>query len=156
MNDGALDLEISRFLSVSRARLWRAWTDPVLLAQWWCPKPWTTEVLAFDPRPGGGFHTLMRGPAETGGESDNPGCFLEVVPERRIAFTSSLGPGWRPARPWLAMTAIIDMADEADGTRYTARVLHESAADAARHDEMGFRDGWGTVIGQLEALAKTL
>ena len=112
------DLVISRLLRAPRAALWRAWADPALLKQWWCPKPWTTEVRAFDLRPGGAFHTFMQGP--DGGTSDNPGLFLEVVPQTRIVFTSVLTEGWRPATSWLPFTCIITMADEADGTRYTS------------------------------------
>lgn len=147
-------LEISRLLAVPRARVWQAWADPKLLAQWWCPKPWTTEVRAFDLRAGGDFYTFMRGP--DGGESDNPGCFLEVVPQERIVFTTMLTGGWRPATPWLAMTAIVTLADEGDGTRYVARVLHRDEADRKKHEEMGFFDGWNTCITQLEEFARGL
>lgn len=147
-------LEISRLLAVPRARVWQAWADPKLLAQWWCPKPWTTEVRAFDLRAGGDFYTFMRGP--DGGESDNPGCFLEVVPQERIVFTTMLIGGWRPATPWLAMTAIVTLADEGDGTRYVARVLHRDGADRKKHEEMGFFDGWNTCITQLEEFARGL
>jgi uncharacterized protein YndB with AHSA1/START domain len=147
-------LEISRFLAVPRARVWRAWADPKMLAQWWCPKPWTTEVRAFDLRPGGDFYTFMRGP--DGGESDNPGCFLEVVPQERLVFTTMLTGGWCPATPWLGLTAIFTMADEGDGTRYVARVLHRDEADRVKHEEMGFFDGWNTGITQLEEFARGL
>jgi uncharacterized protein YndB with AHSA1/START domain len=82
------DLVISRLVRAPRAALWRAWTDPQLLKEWWCPKPWTTEVRAFDLRPGGAFYTFMRGP--DGGSSDNPGCFLEIVLQQKIVFTSML------------------------------------------------------------------
>ncbi|EJL90427.1 hypothetical protein PMI16_01860, partial [Herbaspirillum sp. CF444] len=88
------DLVISRGLRAPRSALWRAWSEPELLKQWWCPKPWTTEVRAFDLRAGGAFHTFMQGP--DGGASDNPGCFLEVVPQSRLVFTSMLTGGWRP------------------------------------------------------------
>jgi uncharacterized protein YndB with AHSA1/START domain len=91
------DLVISRLVRAPRAALWRAWTDPKLLKEWWCPKPWTTEVRAFDMRPGGAFHTFMQGP--DGGISDNPGCFLEIIPQSRIVFTSGLIAGWRPGTP---------------------------------------------------------
>ncbi|MBI3368989.1 MAG: SRPBCC family protein [Burkholderiales bacterium] len=137
-----------------RATLWRAWTEPELLKQWWCPKPWTTELRAFDLRPGGGFHTFLQGP--DGGTSDNPGCFVQIVPQSRIVFTSCLVADWRPGAPWMAFTAVIDLSDERDGTRYVATVMHLDKATRDKHDEMGFFDGWGTCIGQLEALAQTL
>lgn len=145
------DLVITRLLRAPRAKLWRAWTEPDLLKQWWCPKPWTTEVRAFDLRAGGDFHTFMSGP--DGGTSDNPGVFLDLVPQERIVFTSLLTGGWRPATPWLPFTAIVTMADEGAGTRYTARVMHPDTATRDKHEQMGFFDGWGTCIDQLESFA---
>ena len=149
------DLVISRLLNAPRAALWRAWTEPALLAEWWCPKPWTTQVKAFDLRPGGDFHTFMQGP--DGGTSDNPGCFLEVVPQSRIVCTSAIIGGWRPApNPWMPFTAIITMADEGGGTRYTATVMHKDGPGREAHEKMGFFEGWGTCITQLEGYANTL
>ena len=147
----ATDLVISRLLNAPRAALWRAWADPGLLKLWWCPRPWTTEVRAFDMRAGGAFHTFMRGP--DGGSSDNPGSFVEVLPQSRIVFTSMLTAGWRPATPWMPFTAIITMADEGPGTRYIATVMHPDQATRDRHEELGFFGGWNTCIDQLEALA---
>ncbi len=145
MNGNPNELEISRRLAAPRARICQAWSDPKLLAQWWCPRPWTTEVRAFDFRAGGDFCTFMRSP--DGGESDNPGCFLEVAPQERIVMTSLLTGGWRPATPWLALTAIITMADEDAGTRFIARVLLKDSAGSTRHKEMCL---------QLEELAQKI
>src|SRR3954462_6541031 len=127
MSKGRLDLEIVRLVAAPPAKVWRAWSDPEILKRWWCPQPWVTEVRAFDFHNGGAFHTFMRGP--DGGESDNPGIFLEIVPLERIVWTSMLTAGWRPATPWLGMTGIFTLADEGAGTRYTARCLHKNEAD---------------------------
>ena len=151
---GSRDLVISRLLRAPRARLWRAWTEPALLPDWWCPRPWTTQLRAFDLRPGGAFHTCMQGP--DGGSSDNPGSFLEVVPQQRLVFTSLLLADWRPATPWMPFTAIVSMADEGEGTRYVVTVMHPDAATTARHEEMGFFAGWNVCIDQLEELALSL
>jgi uncharacterized protein YndB with AHSA1/START domain len=148
------DLVISRVLQAPRAAIWRAWTEPALLKEWWCPKPWTTEVKAFDLRPGGAFHTFMQGP--DGGSSDNPGCFLEIVPQQRLVFTTVLGAGWRPAVAWLPMTATFELSDEAGGTRYVANCMHPDKATRDRHDEMGFFVGWNLCIDQLDAFAQQL
>lgn len=150
----ASDLVITRLLRAPRATLWRAWTEPDLLKEWWCPKPWTTEVRAFDLRPGGAFHTFMRGP--DGGTSDNPGCFLEIVPGSRIVMTTCLGAGWRPQVSWMPMTAVITMAEEAGGTRYVATVMHPDKAVRDQHEQMGFFDGWNTCITQLDEFALAL
>jgi uncharacterized protein YndB with AHSA1/START domain len=51
------------------------------------------------------------------------------------------------------LTAIITFTPEGGGTRYRAHVLHRNTKDSLKHQEMGFFDGWGTVI---EQLAKTV
>ena len=146
------DLIISRVIKASRSEIFKAWQDPAVLASWWCPKPWSTKVVAFDFVAGGAFHTLMSSPQ--GEQSDNPGCFLEIVPDERIVFTSCLLAGWQPAEPWLAMTAIITLEDDPKGTRYTATVRHKNQQECQQHEEMGFYEGWGMCIEQLAALVE--
>jgi uncharacterized protein YndB with AHSA1/START domain len=96
----------------------------------------------------------MKGP--DGGVSDNPGCFLEIVPMEKIVSTSALVAGYRPNKPWLSMTAVITMADEGDGTRYIARVMHPDEATRKQHEELGFYEGWDTCITQLDEFAQQL
>ena len=44
--------------------------------------------------------------------------------------------------------------DAGDGrTRYTARAMHWSREALEEHERMGFHEGWGKAIDQLEALA---
>ena len=154
MVDAKLDLEITRLGAAPRAKVWRAWSDPDILEQWWRPRPWVTEIRGFDFRAGGAFHTFMSGP--DGGASDNPGVFLEVVPMERIVWTSMLIEGWRPATPWIGMTGVFTLADEGAGARYSARRLHMDDADRKSHEEMGVFDGWGAAIQQLEEVARSL
>jgi uncharacterized protein YndB with AHSA1/START domain len=154
MIDTSRDLVISRVIKAKRSAVWKAWSTPEHLKEWWCPKPWTTELRKFDLRPGGAFDTLMHGP--NGEESSNPGVFLEVLPQERIAFTTALTEGWRPGSPWLSITAIISMEDVSEGTKYTATVLHADPETSKKHQDLGFEEGWGTCITQLEALAKQL
>ena len=153
-NADANDLAISRVPRAPLSALWRAWSGPDLLKKWWCPRPWTTEVRAFDLRAGAAFHIFMQGP--DGGTSDNPGCFLDVVPQARIVFTSMLTAGWRPNLPWLGFTAVITMDEEGAGSRYTATVMHPDLATRDRHEQLGFFDGWNTCITQLDEFARTL
>lgn len=99
----------------------------------------------------GGFETRMRS-GDGAFQNHVEACFLDIVPERRLVFTTVLSEGWRPIEPWLALTAIITIASEGQGSRYSARVLHKTAEDSRKHDEMGFQDGWGTALDQLGAL----
>lgn len=63
--------------------------------------------------------------------------------------------GWRPrAAPF--MTGILAFDAIPGGTRYRALVLHADADARARHEAMGFHDGWGKATDQLAALARSL
>lgn len=144
------DLVLERVVPAPPARVWRAWTEPAQLRQWWCPRPWTTPECDIDLRPGGQFRFVLAGP---GGERfEHRACYLEVVPERRLIYTEALAAGFRPQRPSHAVpvyTAIIALAPDGTGTRYTATVRHVDADGARRHADMGFHAGWGAALDQL-------
>ena len=145
------ELTISRHIAAPPSAVWDAWRDPEKLAQWWIPAPIECRVDKLDLRPGGGFVTRMReGDGDFGPHVD--GCFLEAVPNERLIFTTVLTEGWQPADPWLALTAILTFEAKDGGTLYSARVLHKTPEDSAKHEEMGFYEGWGTAIGQLAAM----
>ncbi|SEH19822.1 Uncharacterized conserved protein YndB, AHSA1/START domain [Sphingopyxis sp. YR583] len=145
-------LTISRLIAAPPSAVWNAWSVPENLAKWWIPAPIECLVDKLDLRPGGGFVTRMR---EAGAADFQPhvdGCFLEAIPNERLVFTTVLTEGWQPVEPWLAITAILTFEAQEGGTLYSARVLHKTPEDSAKHDEMGFQEGWGTAIGQLAGL----
>lgn len=145
-----LDLTISRVIRAPRSLVWSAWTDPASFEQWWIPAPARCKVVDMEMRPGGAFVTRM---SEDGCDyrPHLDACFLDVADGERIVFTNALVGGWRPAeQPF--MTAIITLQDHPDGTDYAAHVMHRNNADRNMHAEMGFYDGWGTVIEQLAKL----
>ena len=144
------ELSITRLISAPPAAVWKAWSVPEHLQKWWIPAPIECQVVKLDLHPGGGFETRMR---EGSGEFQPhvEGCFLEIVPQARLVWTTLLSEGWQPTEPWLSLTAIITLEPEGAGTRYTSRVLHKSPADAQKHEEMGFQEGWGSAIDQLAA-----
>jgi uncharacterized protein YndB with AHSA1/START domain len=149
--DPKLDLVLERVVDVPPALVWRAWTEPERLKRWFTPKPWQTVECEIDLRPGGIFRTTMRSPE--GEDTPHVGCYLEVVPNRRLVWTDALLPGYRPSgEPF--MTAVIELEPHGAGTRYTAIAMHGDAATRERHEEMGFHDGWSTVLDQLVAMVK--
>ncbi len=144
-----LELSITRLVDAPRERIYEAWTDPELLRQWFVPKPWGVATLELDVRPGGVFSTTMLSPE--GQEFPNVGVFLEVLPNERIVTTDAFGPGWVPkADPF--MVAVITLEDENGKTRYTARARHWTAEAKARHEAMGFHEGWNKALDQLVEL----
>ena len=148
------ELTISRLIAAPPAAVWNAWSIPENLEKWWIPAPIECRVETLDLRPGGGFVTRMR---EEGAADFQPhvgGCFLDVVAEKKIVFTTVLTEGWQPADPWLALTAILTFEPQDGGTLYAARVLHKNPDDSSKHLELGFHEGRGTAIAQLAELTE--
>ena len=156
---GPHDLEIARRFTAGRAAVWRCLTEPALIGEWFCPRPWRATDIIIELVPGGRFSTIIRGP-EGEVHDEGPGCVLDVAAPSRLVWTSALGPGWRPlpaAPGGLAFTAVMTLRDAGDGgTLYAARALHATAEARQRHAAMGFAEGWGAAADQLGALALTL
>ena len=147
------DLFFTRTLPAPRDLVWACWTDPALLKRWFVPQPNFVERAEIDLRPGGTFRVAMN---VDGTVHDHPGVVLEAVPARRLAWTDAFGPGW-VMRPEAFMTAILRFSDApGGGTTYDVLVRHLSPAAKAKHEEMGFFDGWGTVADQLGTAAAAL
>jgi uncharacterized protein YndB with AHSA1/START domain len=143
------ELVLTRLIDAPREKLFRAWTDPELLKQWFAPLPYTTPVAELDVRPGGGNLVVMRSP--DGNDMPNRGVYLEVVPNERLVFTDAFTAGWEPSqKPF--MTVILTFENEGGKTRYTARVRHWTVEDRETHEKMGFHVGWGMCADQLTAL----
>lgn len=149
--DPRLDLVLERTVDIPPRLVWEAWTRPEHLVHWFAPKPWTCSRAEVELYPGGTFLTVMCSPE--GQEMGEPGCILEVVPERSLVWTDALAPGFRP-KDKSFMTARITLIPEGDGTRYIATAMHADADQAKQHQEMGFFEGWGTCLEQLVAYMK--
>lgn len=145
----ARELSLSRLIDAPREKVFRAWTEPHLLARWWGPHGMTTPECELQLWVGGLFRTVMRAPDGT--EYPNQGVFLEIVAPERIVFTDAFGPGWQPSAK--AFMTVVVTFDEVQGrTLYTARALHWSAADCEAHEQMGFHRGWGESLDRLVSL----
>lgn len=150
--DPDLDLTIARVIKAPRHAVWKAWTDAKSLEQWWVPAPAKCKVRKLEIRPGGVFVTDI----SEGGGDFTPHvsfCVLCVDEGKELVLTDALLGGWRPATEGF-MTAVITLADHPEGTAYSALVMHRNGADRAKHVELGFYDGWGTVTEQLAKLVE--
>ena len=149
--DPRLDLVFERSVDIAPEVLWKAWTVPEQLMKWFTPAPWKTVDCEIDLRPGGIFRTVMRSPE--GEDFPNVGCYLEIVPHRKLVWTDALEPGFRPTRedPRLSFkfTATIVLEPSGKGTKYTAIAMHRDQESCRKHDEMGFQSGWGKALEQL-------
>ena len=163
------ELVFSRDVDLPAEAMYKAWTDPALLLQWFTPEPWKTVEAVLDVRPGGDFLTKMQSPEGT--ITAHPGIWLEVVPGRRLVFTNVFTKAWEPmpeepeGECSFMMLAIVTFEPLEPGepgepnapsrTRYTATVRHWREEDARKHEEMGFREGWGLALDQMVTLMKS-
>jgi uncharacterized protein YndB with AHSA1/START domain len=147
-------LVLDRVMNGTPEKIWKAFKTPEILAQWFCPKPWTITDVVIEPEVGGRFALTMLGP--DGEVMPNDGVFLHVEPGRRWITTDAFVKGWLPAGlPF--MSTEIELIPLPDGkTRYVATARHWSEETMKQHEAMGFHEGWGTVADQLNALLPTL
>jgi len=81
------ELVITRVFDAPRELVWKAWTEPDRLMQWWGPKGFTAPVCEIDLRVGGKFLNCMRSPE--GKDYWSTGVYREIVPLERIVCTDS-------------------------------------------------------------------
>src|ERR1700730_17678211 len=80
-------LKITRVFDAPREVVFKAWTDPKQLAQWWGPHGFTNPVCELDARPGGAIRIHMRGPDGT--VYPMTGVYKEIGEPERLVFTSA-------------------------------------------------------------------
>ena len=147
------DLTVSRIIKAPRSAIWHVWKELEYFVKWWAPVPVITISNKHEFFPGGAFDTVMKLPDGT--EHGGKGCFLYVAENERIVFTDALQGGWRPNEDSF-FSAIITLEDHPEGTNYTAIALHKNDTERQKHAEMGFVEGWGKCIKQLDELAQKL
>ena len=124
----AREIVSSRLINAPRETVFKAFSDPTRLAQWWGPQGCTNIFHAFDFRPGGAWRFTMRGADGTAHEMDQQ--FAEIVPPERIVvrhrqpghdFSLTMSLAARGNRTEL--TWQMDFADPAEGERVCAFVV---------------------------------
>jgi len=154
--DPKVDLVFERFVDAPTRLVWEALTKPEHLKEWYMPKAWGRVARAeLDLRPGGIFSIDIA--TEDGREVPNVGCVLEVVPMKRLVWTSMLFPGYRPAIfDDIPITAIMTMESVGTGTRYVFTALHRDEADLEKNKTSGWREGTEIALDQLVAHVKSM
>ncbi len=135
-------LEIKRFINAPRERVYRAWTDPAQLKEWWGPESVKTRNFNADARVGGKYRWDLTNPE--GEEMSVFGEYLELTPGRRIAFTWK----WDDDENWKAHDSVVtvELSDRDGGTE--VRLIHEKLPSEASRDR--HNEGWNSVLNRLE------
>lgn len=85
------DVVITRILNAPLETVWKLWTDPKAVTEWWGPEDYTSPSARIDLREGGSYVFSMRAPADQGGEeSFTGGMYTKITPMERLEFTQNL------------------------------------------------------------------
>jgi uncharacterized protein YndB with AHSA1/START domain len=136
------ELVLTRTFDAPRKLVFKAWTDPKHLAQWWGPRGFATSIREMDVKPGGGWHYSMRAP--DGKEYPFDGVYLEVVEPEKLVFDGTIH-GEPGQRVWTEVTFI----EVGNKTQIKVRQLFSFESDATR----GAPIGWSQ---QLDRFAEFL
>jgi uncharacterized protein YndB with AHSA1/START domain len=145
------ELVITRVFDAPRALVFKAWTDPNHVAQWWGPHGFTNPVCELDARPGGAIRIHMRGPDGT--LYPMTGVYQEIVEPERFVFTSAALDA--EGNPLFEVLNTVTFAEQGSKTTLTvqARVV-KSTAKAAPY-LAGMEAGWTQSLERLKThLAK--
>jgi uncharacterized protein YndB with AHSA1/START domain len=137
----------NRSLDAPRGAVFKAWTDPRQLAQWWGPKGFTNPVCEADPRPGGAIRIVMRGPDGT--EYPMGGTFIEVAPPERIVFSATVD--LRGVRVVETHNTVTLTEREGGKTAMEVRVRVVQATAEATPMLAGMHEGWSQSLEKLGA-----
>jgi uncharacterized protein YndB with AHSA1/START domain len=134
-------LNLQRHYPVAPEKVWRAWTDPQALKQWWGPGgPEAVSLVQLDVRVGGRFRILFGGPR--GDDHEVQGTYREVVPNRRLAFT------WTWPRTTPERESLVTITFNAVGGGTELDFVHAQHFDEKVRD--GHLQGWSEAFVKLD------
>jgi uncharacterized protein YndB with AHSA1/START domain len=145
------ELTITRVFDAPRALVFKAWTDPKHLAQWWGPQGFTNPVCEIDARLGGVLRIHMRGPA--GGIYPMKGVIREIVAPERLVF-SNIAVDLSGNTLLEGLTTVV-FAEEHGKTKMTLHTKAVAVAQIAIAYLRGMEMGWTQSIDKLQAFVSS-
>lgn len=145
------ELVLTRVFDAPRELVFRVWTDPKHVAQWWGPRGFTNPVCELDLRPGGAILIHMRGPDGT--VYPMRGVYQEVVPSERLVFTCAALDS--DGNPMFEVLTTVTFVEEGGKTKQIlrARVIKKTAQAAPYL--AGMEQGWTQSLERLAAHLST-
>ena len=145
------ELVLRRVFDAPRDLVWKVWTDPAHLGQWWGPKGFTNPRCEWDARPGGTIHIDMQAP--DGVVYPMSGVFQEVVERERLVFVSSALD--ENGKSMFDVMNTVTLTEERGKTALTLQARVISVTERAPQHLKGMEMGWTQSFDRLaEYLAR--
>jgi uncharacterized protein YndB with AHSA1/START domain len=143
------EIAFERVFDAPREVIFRAWTDPEGISNWWGPRGFTTTTHEMDVRPGGVWRFTMHGPDGT--DYQNRVVYTEVVPPEHLVYEHGAGED----SDFTPFHVTVTFAEEGTKTRLALRMRFASAEQLKNAIDYGARDGGLQTLDRLaEYLAK--
>ncbi len=139
--DTALSLRLTRLIRADREAVFRAWTEPAAMREWFCPEGGTVESAESDLRVGGRYRIAMRMPH---GLSVATGVYRQIEPPSRLVFTWRWEEGEGPKEGETVVT--VELTEQGEATRL--ELIHEGFATSDARE--GHEQGWTSALSRLE------
>lgn len=149
-------LTLTRTFDAPRELVFKAWTDPKHVAQWWGPRGFDAPKCEWDARPGGKIYVMMRASDEIAkaiGMKEHPmgGQFVEVAPPTRLVFYSTAFED-EHGNAKLRNRNTVTFEDRNGKTKVTVHVVVEHAAPEMAGALAGMEQGWSQSLDKLAEL----
>lgn len=135
-------LSLERTLNAPIELVWRAWTQPEHIAQWWGPKGMETQVIEHEFKVGGAWKYVMAMP--NGSEFIAEGVYSEIVEFEKIVTSAD----FKPMTVGVELHVLLKAVGQT--THFTFQVVHPTEEYCRQQEEMGFMNGWGSVFDRLQ------
>ena len=142
------NLTLKRTFDVPRERVWKAWTDPEQVTQWWGPKGFTVPHCEMDVRPDGTFSIDMEAPDGT--IYPDEGIFHEVDEPERLVVTSRAFED-DDGEFHLEVHQTVTFVDRDGRTELTLEAEVITATPEVAESLEGMEQGWSESLDKLEA-----
>ena len=142
------EVTITRVFDAPRALVFKAWTDPQHLAQWWGPEGFTNPVCEFEAHVGGKLRIHMRGP--DGAVYPMKGVIREIVAPERLVFSSVAVDA--AGKHLLEGLTTLTFAEQNGKTKMTMHTHAAAVAEIGVGYLQGMEAGWTQSIDRLEGL----
>jgi uncharacterized protein YndB with AHSA1/START domain len=148
-NPTAAALTITRVFDAPRSLVFKAWTDPKMMALWWGPKHFTAPLVESDPHKGGKLRIHMRGPEGT--IYPMHGVYHEVVEPERLVITHYVEGD--KGDVVLEVLVTVTFTEQDGKTKVSMQATPVKAGPEAAYMLEGMNEGWNQ---QLDKLAELL
>jgi uncharacterized protein YndB with AHSA1/START domain len=149
------EIRITREFNAPPELVFRAWTVPEYVQQWWSPHPWTIPVCTIDLRPGGEWLYCMQGPDGT--RSWGKSTYRQVIPNELLEFEDAfVDENGTPLEGMPTGIMRVEFQNVGGRTRLVSTTTYPSAEQLDQVLAMGMAEGLGMGMDQLDALLQRL